>query len=278
MWSSNISRSKSILFFLIADWFYTSCAKLPFTTDSVEISQLVPKDLSIEEFQKQKERKKLSTVFGNNVKISIWESCLILLDHITSYSLSGTYSKPCWSTGARWKAQPCSLMCPQSGIKHKAAITVHSQCSLLLIAALCFIPFCGQINEHGQRNLPDFLLFPLHFHDIFLLLMTFCSNFSVLRCSLLRECHTQIEGHVETHRTENLFIYLFFWSSCGEEEITLYIQNVNHSYLLTLIWMHNVTRSDKTRNKGHLWRFQFLISSEPLQTKLWNDTRIMFVA
>ena len=29
-----------------------------------------------------------------------------------------------------------------------------------------------------------------------------------------------------------------------------------------------VTRSGKTRNKGHLWHFQLLISSEPLQTKL----------
>ena len=29
-----------------------------------------------------------------------------------------------------------------------------------------------------------------------------------------------------------------------------------------------VIRSDKTRNKGHLWHFQLLTSSEPLHTKL----------
>ena len=40
-------------------------------------------------------------------------------------------------------------MCPQNGIKHKAAITVRKQCFLLLIAALCFIPGFGYNNEHA---------------------------------------------------------------------------------------------------------------------------------
>ena len=37
-------------------------------------------------------------------------------------------------------------MCPQNRIKHKAAITVRNQCLLLVIAALCFILFCGHIK------------------------------------------------------------------------------------------------------------------------------------
>ena len=35
-------------------------------------------------------------------------------------------------------------------IRHKAAITVHKQCELLLIAALCFILCRRYINERGQ--------------------------------------------------------------------------------------------------------------------------------
>ena len=41
------------------------------------------------------------------------------------------------------------LICPQNGIKHKAAINNSDHWLLTLIAALCFIPFCGHINKHG---------------------------------------------------------------------------------------------------------------------------------
>ena len=40
---------------------------------------------------------------------------------------------------------------PTNRIKHMAAINVHNQYLLLLIAALCFIPCCGHINEYGPK-------------------------------------------------------------------------------------------------------------------------------
>ena len=40
-------------------------------------------------------------------------------------------------------------MCPQNGIKYKAAISNSKHWLHTLIAA-CFIPFCGHINEHGR--------------------------------------------------------------------------------------------------------------------------------
>ena len=42
-------------------------------------------------------------------------------------------------------------MCPQNGIKHKAAITNSKHWLRTSIAAFCFIPFCGHINKHGQE-------------------------------------------------------------------------------------------------------------------------------
>ena len=45
-------------------------------------------------------------------------------------------------------------MCPQNGIKHKAAITVGNQCLFVLIAALYSIPcFFFFSNEYGQTNI-----------------------------------------------------------------------------------------------------------------------------
>ena len=40
-----------------------------------------------------------------------------------------------------------------NGIQHKAAITVCDQCLLILIAALCFIPYCGHINKWGPIHI-----------------------------------------------------------------------------------------------------------------------------
>ena len=45
---------------------------------------------------------------------------------------------------------PYSLMCPQHGIKHKAAINNSKHWWHTVIAALCFIPFCGHINKHDH--------------------------------------------------------------------------------------------------------------------------------
>ena len=49
-----------------------------------------------------------------------------------------------------WKG-PQLLMCPQHGIKHKAAINNIKYCVHTVIAAVCFIPFCGHINKHSRQ-------------------------------------------------------------------------------------------------------------------------------
>ena len=41
-------------------------------------------------------------------------------------------------------------MCPQHGIKHEAAINNSKHWLHTVIAALCFILFCGHINKHGR--------------------------------------------------------------------------------------------------------------------------------
>ena len=50
--------------------------------------------------------------------------------------------------------------------------------------------------------------------------------------------------------------------------VSLYSDSQSHTWDIFMWDTAYVTRSDKTRNKGHLWLFQLLISSEPLQTKL----------
>ena len=49
-----------------------------------------------------------------------------------------------------------------------------------------------------------------------------------------------------------------FWKYNHHHHVSTFV-NPMYSY---------VTHSDKTWNKGHLWYFQLLISSEPLPTKL----------
>ena len=55
-----------------------------------------------------------------------------------------------------------SLMCPQKGINHEAAITVCNQYIQLLIAALCFIPCFGHINEYDPIYVLHRLKLPFH--------------------------------------------------------------------------------------------------------------------
>ena len=43
-------------------------------------------------------------------------------------------------------------MCPQHGIKHKAAINNRKYCAYTVIAAVCFILFCRHINKHSQED------------------------------------------------------------------------------------------------------------------------------
>ena len=50
-----------------------------------------------------------------------------------------------------YRSWPCSLMCPQHGIKHKAAVSNSKHWLSTVIAALCFILFCGHINKHGRQ-------------------------------------------------------------------------------------------------------------------------------
>ena len=61
----------------------TSLAKLPFTTDPIEIDQLISKIWAVEGLQKQQERKKIFPFNWLYCKISICKSRLILLDCIT---------------------------------------------------------------------------------------------------------------------------------------------------------------------------------------------------
>ena len=42
-------------------------------------------------------------------------------------------------------------MCPQHGIKHLAAFNNSKYCVHTVIAAVCFILFCGHINKHSHR-------------------------------------------------------------------------------------------------------------------------------
>ena len=49
-----------------------------------------------------------------------------------------------------------TYVCPQHRIKHKAAINDTKHWLRTVIAALCFIPFCGHNNEYG-RNCSIFL-------------------------------------------------------------------------------------------------------------------------
>ena len=92
MWSSEMSL-KSVKFnFYFTDWLYTSFAKLPFTTDPIDIGQSVSKIQAIEGLQKQKETKKLSALFWLYLKISFCKFQLISLDHITFMKILPQYS------------------------------------------------------------------------------------------------------------------------------------------------------------------------------------------
>ena len=56
-------------------------------------------------------------------------------------------------------------MCPQHRIKHKAAISNSKYCVHTVVAAVCFIPFCGHINKHSRKMAMLYIMLVFNYYN-----------------------------------------------------------------------------------------------------------------
>ena len=85
MQSSKVSLKLVKFSYHFSDWVHTSFAKLPFTSDPIEIGQMVPKIQQLKSCKNNLKKEETTCFVWLYLKICISKFQLILLDHITCY-------------------------------------------------------------------------------------------------------------------------------------------------------------------------------------------------